>query len=383
MQLKKIALAVMMTLPAAGFAMESLDDSALSATTGRDGITLETQLNASIDRVMYTDGKIGAANNSFVSINGIKIDQTGTAATGTAVAANGKYDMRRNIDVVQVAGQDRLQITKFDSIMNVDIAGVTMGHWTGAADASAAGVLGNGVVEGGSLGAFTLSGISKAGTTQIWGHSGAGYKLGASGDYEVSADADAIKANDPNGQAGVLGTVLTSATNNTGIAIQTTGSLKVANVAYHDTDHDVAGQHLGTLNINNIAVTNNKASLMLIDAIVDTDGAGKLQITNAGSDMNITVGGIYIGGQYNATNNKVTIAANNTSAQIIGQGKGLLNADGTATAAAASLNPAFTADAAGGAALRGYFQATEKASLGAIALVGFKAAGTTLKISAH
>ena len=70
--LTKLALISAMAMSSSAFAMESLDDSALSATTGQDGITIKLDAQA--------DGTIFGADNLIIH------DKDGIAGAGTAGA---------------------------------------------------------------------------------------------------------------------------------------------------------------------------------------------------------------------------------------------------------------------------------------------------------
>jgi len=357
MQLKKIALAVMMTLPAAGFAMESLDDSALSAATGRDGITIESTLKADIATIRYTDGAIGQDGAGTVNLSGVHI--SGGAADG-GVARTLLIDVNHGAD-----GIDRLELTNGASVMNIKIDDIAMGHW----DATL------GHVTQGSVGSIAITGLSAAeSVTKIWGHGASSYGYNAStGNWEAGyTNADA--------SLNMVRTA-TDGLGAEGLAIQSKKNIHIANVAWTDKDIDNAVMSnyginnvdktaiggsatnnlpagvtlkqagmagLGTLNISDISVVDNMASLTFIDAIIDSDGKGKLALTKSAGNQDITIGAIYVGGIYQTTGGL--------------QGKVI-----QARADFANHNA--------------YLEVGK--SLGAIQILGLNMAGTQVKISAH
>lgn len=82
--LTKLALISAMAMSSSAFALESLDDSALSQTTGQDGITIKLDAQA--------DGTIFGADNIVVHDN----DGVGAAAYGIATPAAGAIVLGKN-----------------------------------------------------------------------------------------------------------------------------------------------------------------------------------------------------------------------------------------------------------------------------------------------
>lgn len=322
--MKKLVIAAMLSAPVAAFAgMTSLDDTTLSAVSGQDGISIEQKLNADIDSIVYTDTINGSkANAGAVSIDGLHISQAAFGKTDIDVATDGNLPAR-------------LTLTNAASSMNVLIDSVAMGQWDAA---------GTSLAKGGSLGTFALTGINLAGnTTSIWGHDGKSYGLVA-GKWEVVAD----------GTAGSI-----KGDGATGIAVMSRTNVAIDNVSYNDKDlvvdysaatGGVGGNAVkaGNLHVNNIKVSSNSDSLMLVDAVKEGT-QGKLQLTMGSTDLNISVGGIYIGGYYDAASKGIYQIGKN---------------DGTAVTA-------------------GPFGAMKQASLGALDINSLKMANTAVKIYAH
>jgi hypothetical protein len=117
--------------------MTSMDDSALSAVTGQDGISISGSFNGSIGKVTYKD--------SGNSLNLNTITFTGFTILDTAPLMVDVIDGGTGI------GQ-QLQITLPSITGTVEVASINMG--TGA-----------------SLGGVAISNIDMGGTTvKVWGH---------------------------------------------------------------------------------------------------------------------------------------------------------------------------------------------------------------------
>lgn len=116
MTFKKLALASAIAIaPMASYAVESLDDAALSQTTGQDGIVLELDLAVATNTLVHDkDGLSGVASAAAYSFDGAIV------ITGMAVTAN---DVIVSID----AGSD--DTTAGNPVLNVNVnlsTGVTL-----------------------------------------------------------------------------------------------------------------------------------------------------------------------------------------------------------------------------------------------------------------
>lgn len=121
-EFKKLALAAAVAaLPVSGFAMEAMDDAALSGVTGQDGITISLGNDITADIIVHdTDGFVGATNSGAIIISGfqqllggnsidIDIDSGNDGTNGTAL--NVGITLPNNITLVlgdiQVADSNR------------------------------------------------------------------------------------------------------------------------------------------------------------------------------------------------------------------------------------------------------------------------------------
>lgn len=90
MKFKKLALAAAVAaLPATGFSMEAMEDSALSGVTGQDGIVVDISANIAADVVIHDKGGFtGYANDGAIVLDGFSIDD----------GAGGNASIRLDID---------------------------------------------------------------------------------------------------------------------------------------------------------------------------------------------------------------------------------------------------------------------------------------------
>lgn len=91
MTFQKLLLAsAIAALSSASFAMEAMDESAMSATTGQDGLSISLSTNLSLDMILHDkDGFAANTDSGAMAIRGIAIDN-GTVATNA--------DLRIDID---------------------------------------------------------------------------------------------------------------------------------------------------------------------------------------------------------------------------------------------------------------------------------------------
>lgn len=73
---RKLALvSAIATLPATGFAMQAMDDAALSGVTGQDGISINLELDAQLDvGIEDTTGFTGATDPGLLLLSGLSMD---------------------------------------------------------------------------------------------------------------------------------------------------------------------------------------------------------------------------------------------------------------------------------------------------------------------
>lgn len=78
-EFKKLALAAAVaSLPVSGFAMEAMDDAALSGVTGQDGITIALGNDIAANIIIHdTDGFTGAANSGAIMLTGFQQNLNG------------------------------------------------------------------------------------------------------------------------------------------------------------------------------------------------------------------------------------------------------------------------------------------------------------------
>ncbi|MBQ0752820.1 MAG: hypothetical protein KBT87_04435 [Gammaproteobacteria bacterium] len=88
---KKLALVTAIAaLPVSGFAMEALEDSALSDVTGQDGISLSIDINSTLTLgIEDTDGFTGNLNSGMIIIDGMSMVGTAAIEIDSASTATG------------------------------------------------------------------------------------------------------------------------------------------------------------------------------------------------------------------------------------------------------------------------------------------------------
>lgn len=87
MSFKKILLAsAIAAASSASFAMEAMDDSAMSDTTGQDGLTISLATTLSLDMYIHdTDGFTGATDSGAIGMKGIGMTNTTGGNVGLAI----------------------------------------------------------------------------------------------------------------------------------------------------------------------------------------------------------------------------------------------------------------------------------------------------------
>jgi hypothetical protein len=161
MEFKKLALAAAVaSLPATGFSMEALEDSALSGVTGQDGISisLASNVTASLkvhDKDGFTGNGVATADSGALVISGFGITRANTTdSIDIEIDTNGGTSPTLNIGVSLPTGLTVAlgSVGVADSGRTVSTAGVAGGTWSSSG--TVASVLNLGSM---TLGATTLN----------------------------------------------------------------------------------------------------------------------------------------------------------------------------------------------------------------------------------
>ena len=161
MEFKKLALAAAVaSLPATGFSMEALEDSALSGVTGQDGISisLASDVTASLkvhDKDGFTGNGVATEDSGALVISGFGISRANsTDSIDIDIDTNGGATPTLNIGVSLPTGLTVAlgSVGVADSGRTVSTAGVAGGTWTSSG--TVASVLNLGSM---TLGATTLN----------------------------------------------------------------------------------------------------------------------------------------------------------------------------------------------------------------------------------
>ncbi|WP_017938444.1 DUF6160 family protein [Zestomonas thermotolerans] len=150
---KQLALAAVLAAPFMAQAdLKSMDDSALAAVTGQDGISISGDFSGSIGNIAYLDrdgSTVGRLNLSNIVMDGFKITD----------------DSPLTVDVVttSIGGDDTQQLA-------IGLPSMTGKVTIGAINVG--GAYASGALTGGStLGGLEIADIDMGGTTvKIWGH---------------------------------------------------------------------------------------------------------------------------------------------------------------------------------------------------------------------
>ncbi|WP_290538512.1 DUF6160 family protein [Alcanivorax sp.] len=161
MEFKKLALAAAVAaLPATGFSMEALEDSALSGVTGQDGISISLASNVTTglkihDKDGFTGNGVATADSGALVISGFAITRANTTdSIDIDIDTNGGTSPTLNIGVSLPTGLTVAlgSVGVADSGRTVSAAGVAGGTWSSTG--TVASVLNLGSM---TLGATTLN----------------------------------------------------------------------------------------------------------------------------------------------------------------------------------------------------------------------------------
>lgn len=280
MEFKKLALAAAVaTLPATGFSMEAMEDSALSGVTGQDGISIAINTNLAASLIVHdTDGipttvTAGHANAGALVMDDFQINTGGnnitldidagdSAATGTAPVLN-----------VEVGIPDATVIT----LGSVDIANSNRDGGSWGVDAT------NRVNDVLNLGSITL------GATTL----------------------NIQLANEPQGDMIALNTTITN-------------GVSISNFAINDAGGTVNG---GGISVDTLSVLDNGGANLTVDAGVNVSATGLTvrldQLGDATNGADVRLAGVTLGDSATAPSlgdvELVGLNLNNTVVTISGK----------------------------------------------------------------
>ncbi|MFP5066963.1 DUF6160 family protein [Acinetobacter pittii] len=273
----KLALVSSLAISANAMAMQSMDDAALSAATGQDGINIGIALGAggiSIDKVFIHD------NDGLNPTTGI----TGAAATAGAIVVSG-------VEVTQVDPTTNLLDLKIDSVgaSGTNGAFLNVAANVGAVNVSVGSI---GVGTSGTLNTTTaVRGITETAPTEII--SGLDLSLGA-----ISANVQ-------------LGSTPQGAMIKVNSALQ--GGLTLSNFGIKD----AAGG--GEIFLDKVMVrgAGNTTGNLDVDANISVVPTGLKIQNNSAQGMNVYVQGVHLGAAANASIGDVEIQGLNVGTSTI------------------------------------------------------------------
>lgn len=255
MSLKKLALVTAMFAATSGaYAMEALDEDAMAAATGQDGISIGLSTSASLDVIIHdNDGFAAAPNSGAIVIQGVGI----AGAGGT-----GKADIGIMID----AGSSAAGAT--DATLNIGIT-------TGAMQVA--------------LGNLSVANSNREGGVG-WGYDVASAKSVLNlGTINLTGVSMNVQLGDqPQGHLIAMNTTLT-------------GGLTLTGVSLNDT------VHLGSISVGTLAVTGKGVADLAVDMGIDATATGLAITVNqlglAGGagvgGIDVTMAGVNVGGTGN------------------------------------------------------------------------------------
>lgn len=194
MTFKKIALAAAIaSVSMSAFAVESLDDAALSDATGQDGLTISLDLNVQTDTIIHdTDGVSGIAGvTSYTAAGAIVIDDMAIRSNGIVVT----IDAGDDVNVAASASAAPMLNVNVDLANGITIITGAIGVANSRRDEADWGINGNAINIVNTmtivLGATSLNiqlGNEQQGTHAAYTYNQAPYS-GTAGDPVIAADA--------------------------------------------------------------------------------------------------------------------------------------------------------------------------------------------------
>lgn len=270
MVLKKLALVTAMLAATSGaFAMEAMDEEALAATTGQDGITINLATSAKVDVIIHDKDGFAAPtparpDSGAIVLRGIAL---GTGVDGTTGAVTGKALVKIDVDAGSTAA------TATDATLNI---GVTLGT-AGATPV-------NTVVD---LGSLRVANSNRTAAGVGWGlvASSESAELLDLGQLTIGGGAtmNIQLGNEPQGHLIVLKAVLN-------------GGLTLSNVALNDVGGTLTG---GSIRVGALGITDNGGLDLTTNIGVDATTNGLVvsvtQLGNATTGVNMTMADVKIG----------------------------------------------------------------------------------------
>ena len=274
MVIKKLALVTAMLAATSGaFAMEAMDEEALAATTGQDGITISLATSAKVDVIIHDkDGfadPLGVTandrlNSGAIVLRGIAL---GTGVDGTTGAVTGDALVKIDVD----AGAPAAGSTTADATLNI---GITLGDTATST---------NTVVD---LGQLHIANSAREGGVG-WGIDAGSESASLLDLGQLTIGAGATMniqlGNEPQGHLIVLKAVLN-------------GGLTLSNVALYYVGGTLTG---GSIGVGAIGITDNGGLDLTTNIGVDATTNGLVvsvtQLGNATTGVNMTMADVKIG----------------------------------------------------------------------------------------
>lgn len=254
MSLKKLALVTAMFAATSGaFAMEAMDEEALAATTGQDGISIGLNTSAAVNVIIHDkDGFTGQTNSGAIVLTGISL--AGAGGVGNAA-----------IDIDIDAGATAAAAN--DATLNI---GITLG----AAQMD--------------LGVLSVANSAREGGVG-WGtdagtDSGALLDMGVI-DLAAGTTINLQLGNEPQGHLMIIDTTLT-------------GGLSLSGVGLNDVGGALNGGSIsvGTLNVNNAGASNDLDAIIGVDATATGLVLTLTQVGDATNGLDVTMANVVLGG---------------------------------------------------------------------------------------
>lgn len=291
MVIKKLALVTAMLAATSGaFAMEAMDEEALAATTGQDGITISLATSAKVDVIIHDKDGFAAPtparpDSGAIVLRGIAL---GTGVDGTTGAVTGDALVKIDVDAGSTAA------TATDATLNI---GITLGNTATST---------NTVVD---LGSLRVANSNRTAAGVGWGlvASSESAELLDLGQLTIGAGAtmNIQLGNEPQGHLIVLKAVLN-------------GGLTLSNVALNDVGGTLTG---GSIGVGALGITDNGGLDLTTNIGVDATTNGLVvsvtQLGNATTGVNMTMANVKIGGATAASIGDVEIIGLNMNGDTI------------------------------------------------------------------
>lgn len=292
MVIKKLALVTAMLAATSGaFAMEAMDEEALAATTGQDGITISLATSAKVDVIIHDKDGFAAPtparpDSGAIVLRGIAL---GTGVDGTTGAVTGDALVKIDVDAGSTAA------TATDATLNI---GITLGDTATST---------NTVVD---LGSLRVANSNRTAAGVGWGlvASSESAELLDLGQLTIGAGAtmNIQLGNEPQGHLIVLNAILN-------------GGLTLSNVALNDVGGSTTG---GSIRVGALSITDNGGTGNLTTNIgVDVAANGLVitmtQLGDATNGINLTMAGVAMGNASAASIGDVEIIGLNLNGDTI------------------------------------------------------------------